>query len=63
MRNTIFVECECNEEGVTESICDSKTDACLCKPGVHGNKCQGKLKPTILSQLSEHKEFFNSMSG
>ena len=63
MRNTIFVECECNEEGVTESICDSKTGDCSCKPGVFGNKCQGKLKLTILSHCSEHKEFVNSMSA
>ena len=63
MRNTIFVECECNEEGVTESICDSKTGACSCKPGRFGNKCQGKLKLIILSQWSEHKELVNSMSG
>ena len=63
MRDLIFPECDCNEDGVTESICDSKTGACSCKPGVHGNKCQGKLKPTILSQLSENKEFVNSMSG
>ena len=63
MRNTIFAECECNEEGVTESICDSKTGACSCKPGWFGNKCQGKLKLTMLSQWSEQKEYANSMSG
>ena len=46
MRNLIFAECECNEDGVTESICDSKTGTCACKAGWHGYKCQqGKLEP------------------
>ena len=63
MRNLIFAECECNKDGVTESICDIKTGDCSCKPGWFGKKCQGKLKLTPFSQWSEHKEFVNSMSG
>ena len=61
MRDLIFAECDCNEDGVTESICDSKTGACSCKPGV--NNCEGKLKLTSLGQWSEHNEFVDSMSG
>ena len=38
------------------SICD-ETGACICKPGLLGEKCQGKLKPlnkfTICKFLEE----------
>ena len=60
----IFAECECNEEGsANANACHQTTGACTCKAGWFGNKCQGKLKLTILSQWSEHKDFVNSMGG
>ena len=45
MRNLIYAECECNEEGSTnDNACHQTTGVCTCKPGWHGYKCQqGKL--------------------
>ena len=64
MRDLIFVECECNEEGsANDKACHQTTGVCTCKAGFHGDKCEGKLKLTPLSQYLEHKEFVNSMSG
>ena len=64
MRDLIFTECECNEEGSgNDGACHQTTGVCTCKAGWFGNKCQGKLKLSPMSQWSEHKDFINSMSG
>lgn len=32
-------ECQCDIEGTLPEVCDKKTGACLCRPGVIGTRC------------------------
>ena len=55
---------ECFEENSVYGYeYDPTTGNCTCKAGWFGNKCQGKLKLTTLSQWLEHKGFGNFISG
>ena len=61
MRNLIYAECECNEEGSTnDNACHQTTGVCTCKPGWHGYKCQqGKQKSVTHRMnicLSDHHQ-------
>ena len=63
MRNLIFAECECNEEGsANDKACHQKTGVCTCKAGWFGNKCQqGKLEPVTHRMSIYHSNYHQSV--